>query len=553
MTTANKKTEVKVGEKGPLLWEESAIEMDKRKNRYILTGFVWIAIWIIVGLWLGNENTTFLLFAFSLIFFGFVMVYWGFGQLPNRIYENGLEYGMEFPPFLTETRTFVSWGECLRLREIKGNYIFICSASKVVNIRHDIYDTFDFLKDIRDRIGKEEYRILVDIQEKTENSRKFELYLYPIVLLGVTFMSFIIAIALYGWTLTPNNLIINLSMVIPLLSILLLGIFLYCIPLRRLRFGIKLKINMKRLIAMFVVLNMIFLVMVGLGWWAPRRYYQIVSLDFRMHDRPRDYWDGSLDFINGTYNLDQSIYVQRGSQMRVINATLYLMGGGIAGIYVDRGASCLIENSTLASQNSRAGFWFEVYGELHVYGSRIMYLWGDPYYENFDGGIELYDADATFETSFIESCQTNGILAESSRLSVRSCIVQDCGDDGIELHNSPAIIENTTFKYNSWPLMFWYESDAKVTNCTFDYNQEGCWIAESSPVIKNCVFKNTGTGPAIVISGYMSYPIFEDNTFENNEVDIEDRGVIPYQVCMIFLPIFSLIIIIGIRGRNKKI
>jgi hypothetical protein len=284
-------------------------------------------------------------------------------------------------------------------------------------------------------------------------------------------------------------------------------------------------------------------------------YFEDYTTDgeFRLHSLPDEFWEGGSDLLNETYNIDKILYVQNGSEYVISNSEIIFGSNQDIGIYVERGGHLIIENSTISTENNLTTYWFEVYGELTVTDSVIQNLWGDPQNENMDGGIELHWAKARFERSRIRFGKTNGIMARNSSLYVSSCYIEYCNDDGIELHRTPAIIKNSEFRYNVWPIILWDRSDAKVYNCLFDANDEGLYIFESSPTIEDCTFANTGSGPAITVMGWRARPVFKNNVFLNNEVDIEE----PYEPslvwCTIILPMVSVALYGSLYYRNKKI
>lgn len=540
-------------EMGELLWEESKKATKSRRSliRWLGMGFTIIAIILAP---IGILFSSFLLLFYTTLLFtsGLFMVLFRHAVTPIQIYENGILFAANLFKF----RFFISWGEMTKItrQTLLANiyYVFETQNKGKLRIRKDLRGLTEIIDSIRDRIGKDEYKLNVFGEEKLKNHKKMELWTYPLGFLVSVVLSILVVSSYYNAAFPPIVWVMAFGFGVPLLTIGTIGIILYMMADWRSKFLIKKKVSLAPFTGVVIAMNFIFFVSLGTGLVVLSADIYTTG-DFRQESPPSSYWDGGSGLSGGTFNLYQSLYVQNGETFTISDSLVVFGSDENLGIYVERSGHLVIENSTISSHNPDIGYWFEVYGKLTVYDSVIKHVWGDPQYENKDGGIELYGAEATFEASNIEDCITNGILAKESVLTIQTTVVERCADDGVELHRTPANIDDAIFRYNGWPLMFWNESNAHVSNCTFDANEHGMWIFQSSPTIEFCIIQDTTEGPAISIADSESEPVLLENEFTNNESDV-DRPSSPLLCCYIVtLPVISIIFIIMIWFKNRKI
>jgi hypothetical protein len=537
---------------GKLLWKEPLKEFDVRGGMVRWLGYTFIGLAIFLSPYGFLLESGFLL-VFAIITFsiGLIFVFLSKTLHPIQIFENGIFIFND----MWRSGNFISWGDVQNIKEYRGlsnsYYDIENKAGGKLRIRSDITGLSGTIENIRDRLGKLEFQVDFHSKEKIRTQKKMELWTYPSAVAISIIVAFFMIIY-YNYFITFNEIFMVFGFVIPWISIVSIGMVLHMLADWRSTFFIKIKVKLRHFIAFIVVMNIIYITTVGSSFTILPSQYDL-SQDFRNEDIPIDYYEGGFDLVGGTFNLYESIYVQSGSVFTISDSLVVFGSNDNLGIYVEKTGHLIIENSTLSSNDPKVGYWFEVYGKLTVYNSVIEYVWGDPYYENKDGGIELYNAEATFEDSNIQNCITNGILASDSILSIFSSTIENCEDDGIELHGTSARIDDIIIRYSSWPIMFWDGSDAYVSNSTFDRNDYGMWILRSSPVIEDCIFQDTKEGAAIIIFGSNSKPIMSGNEFDNNDTEV-DYLTSSSAVCYIFLlPFLSVFLIIIIQMKNMKI
>jgi hypothetical protein len=538
---------------GDLLWEEPRKATKSRRNmiRWLGIGFTIVAM-IMAPLGILFSSFLFLFYTAILFTSGLFMILFRQAVAPIQIYENGILFAANILKF----RFFISWGEMTKVTEqpllTLIYYIFETQNKGKLRIQKDLAGLTEIIDSVKDRIGKDEYKFSVFSEEKLKNHKKMELWTYPLGFFIAVALSILVVSSYYNATFPPIIWVMAFGFGLPLLAIGTIGIILFMMADWRSKFLIKKRVSLPPFTAVVIIINIVFFVSFSTGMVV---LYDDVHTtgNFRQSPPPSNYWDGGSSLNGGTFNLYQSLYVQNGETFTISDSLVVFGSDEDLGIYVERTGHLIIENSTISSHNPDVGYWFEVYGKLTVYDSVIKHVWGNPDYENKDGGIELYGAEATFEASNIEDCITNGILAKDSDLTIQTTVVERCGDDGVELHRTSANIDDTIFRYNGWPLMLWNESDARVSNCTFDSNEHGMWIIQSSPTVEYCIFQDTAEGPAISIADPDSEPVLTENDFSNNEAEV-DRPSSPLLCCYIIaLPMISIIFIILIWYKNTRI
>ena len=545
---------IKEGVKGAILWEEPELDLHKRRTFSVLAGNVWIILWSL-GLFIMwfLEFPGFIIFA-GIAAVGVVLFYNSISILPHIIYENGVEYGRTYPPFFREYRTFISWGEMSGLGENKKRYFFECPKNRNIVLDKESPGITRIVNSVKDRVDKEEYLIYVDLDERIRRMKRKELMVYPCSFLFSLGFYFVFAFLLYGPRYVNRVGMSLYWMIAPALSVLFALFFLYEISTRRRKEKIKVKIDLRAFGIFFVIMCLIYYANLDIETVMRHNDPPWFNYSFGQTDPAGPFINDSHGFFNETLELDRNLTITRGATFRIYNSNITFADNRSLGLYVESNGTLWIEDSTITGKNPQNGFYFEVYGNLFVYNSRIMNIGGTDN-KSLDGGIELYDANCVMEDSFVGPTITNGILAAGSDLKISSCQFANCGDDTIELHWTDAHIENCRFVNNSWAMVFWMESDAMVLNCTFENNSYGIWIGHSSPRIINNTFRNTQKGAAIGYKDLYSDPKFSDNTFVNNKRDFRkpEVDVFGYYYLTFGGPVLGISAFIFFYIRNKKI
>lgn len=541
------------GQFGKLLWEEPQEKVRKKTNMVVFIGLAFFAIAFTL-IPIGSIYYSDLILPYSgfLVILGSIIIIIGYSYLPVRIYDDGILFSNK----LFGYRHFISWGEIINITEMKPfiftYFIFETKNGGKLRIEKDLPGLPAIIEEIRDDIGMDDSPPEIYGEENERVHKKLEMWLYPFGVLAGLFLSMIIIITNFEPSFPRAFWAMVLGFGVPLISIIIVSLVLYEIENWRIKFSINLKVNMKTFTAFLIIINLVYFTVGGAEYVVISNDYNPLG-EYRQNSPPNDFWEGGISLSNGTYNINENLYIPDGIEFMITDAQVIFGSEGKLGIFVDDGGHLIVRNSTISSDNQKDGVWFEVYGKLTVINSVIQDVFGDPDNENMDGGIEIYSGEAYFEESTIQISKTNGIMAKDSILTIVSSTIENCQDDGIELHGTSAIIEDSLIRYNGWPIMFWEKSDARVSNSTFHANKEGLYIIESSPTIEDCIFTDTVSGPAINVLGPNSEPVFEDNAFSNNEVDVE-YPIEPFLVCcFITLPILSLIFFVIIYTKNKNI
>jgi parallel beta-helix repeat protein len=537
---------------GERLWEEPIESLRNRIRTGVLIGItLFIMGSLLVPIGLEFYSNMFLPTAGFLFVCGFITIILGLSPLPLKIHEEGILISNR----LFGYRHFIPRSQIAKFHESKPLFstliVFKTVRGASFEIKKDLPGLEDTIYGINfgsmDDDRYESYN-----EENIKTQKKLEMWVYVLSILAALLLMLTLIVASFEPSFNLVNWLTIIGLGVSFISLILVGLALFELLDWRSKFSINLRINTGHFIVFILLANLIFF-SANLTEYTGIATDYIPIGEFRQHPPPDNFWEGGPDLINGTFNVDDVLYVPDGSQYVISNSLIVFRDEEDLGIYVEKGGHLIVENSTISSANNEIGYWFEVYGELTVSDSTIQYLWGDPENENMDGGIELHWAKARFERSTIQFSQTNGIMARNSSLYISSCSIENCVDDGIELRSTSAIIKDSEFRYNGWPIIFWDHSDAIVSNCTFDSNDEGLYIIESSPTIENCTFLNTGSGPAVTVLGWRSKPVFTNNIFHNNEVDIE-KPAEPALICSpIILPVVSAILYGMVYYRNNKI
>jgi hypothetical protein len=543
--------------KGVLLLEESEDEVRERTRPYL----IWAAILIPVGLCI-IVPTWFLMsylpisgfFLLTAIMVGFLPLVIGLGFLgtsrirtPIRIYENGIDVPMG-------GRTiFVSYGEFTGMREQmnpieKEMYIHLEGTTPYqrVGLRKNMRGLEKILDSIISKIGKQEYVIEVERTPQEEaRARRFEYAMYAT---GPTAM--VILMVMFYFLIGPSLFysFAEMFLLLPLIAMVITAIIPFFLkPMKKM---LPRKLNLKVPAGIVVGLLVFFFILVFVGEDILKEVYEPSE-----HIGPRPSWSDITPAIydGGVFNITRDILVDSGETLHVRNSTIEmnLASDKDFGIWIAEGGTLILENTTVDSTSPDLGYTFEIMGSATITGSYISGLWGDPEYENYDGGLEIYSDDVLIEDSHIQDPPTNGLLIMNSNPSIINNSIEHASDDGIEMRNSDAQILSNRIERCGWAMIVSDGSNALIRGNLISNNLHGIAILESDPIVDFNEF--VGNSNYAILIDENSYPIVEDNVFATSDQDIEEIGFSFFggEICMITTITVAVICLLMLHRAHK--
>jgi hypothetical protein len=111
--------------KGRLLCQEPRELVRRKKLINYIFGFSMTGLFFVMTFWaLISGTPQAIIIALVIAGPGVLIVVWTKFLLPVTLYDNGIEWGFDFPSILGDTVIFLSWGELGRFTEFKGYYFF---------------------------------------------------------------------------------------------------------------------------------------------------------------------------------------------------------------------------------------------------------------------------------------------------------------------------------------------------------------------------------------------------------------------------------------------
>lgn len=543
--------------KGVLLLEESQDEVRERTRPYLRLA----AILIPVGLCLIVATAfsmpyIYLTWSYLMIAImgGLLLLVLGLGFLgssrmltPVKIYENGIDVPMG------RRTLFVSYGEFTGMREQmnpieKEMYIHLEGTTPYqrVGLRKSMRGLDRILDSIVSKIGKPEYVIEVEPTPQEETTaRRFEYTMYAT---GPIAIVIIMTIMLFPLGMSSFYLFSETFLILPLIAMIITAVIPFFMkPMRKL---LPRKLNLKVPAGIVVGLLVFFFILVFVGEDMLKEVYEPSE-----HIGPRPSWSAitSTSHDGEFFNITRDIFVDSGKTLHVRNSTtnMNLDTDKEFGIWVAEGGTLILENTTVDSKYPNFGYTFEIMGSATITESYISGLWGDPEYENFDGGLEIYSDDVLIEKSRIEDAPTNGLLIMNSNPSIINNSIEHASDDGIEMRNSNARIEHNTIERCGWAMIVSGGSDAIIRGNFIYNNRHGIAIIGSDPVVESNEFVENSNYAILIEED--SYPTIEDNVFERNGQDVEEIGfsIFGGEICMITTITVAVICLLMLHRAHK--
>jgi hypothetical protein len=531
--------------KGALLLQESEADLAARRSSFkkASSAIILIGALTLVGGWYVLSSGFFIIGFFSLMLFliGILLMVVGAvilatsGKLaPLRIYENGFEA----PLLLPGKQVFISYGEITGTRTrktfIEGEvYLYETGVpNQTIVIKKNMMG-FENVKDlIRSKIGRAEHIVeLEPTEEERTTSRRIEYSLYAIgVTLGIG-ASVLVALNIYSGMSMRSHLL-GLGVLLPIVTMMSLTFLVF--SMRRMERVVPKKLNVKIPAAVIVIMLVIGISTLGFGFVTE----PYVEYDSRELIEPRPSTTGITpgDYENLNVILNDHILVESGESLTLRNSTITMdmSFDKELSIWIAEGGELVLENTTIESNSQDYGYTFEIMGSARIIGSEIIGVWGDPEYENDNGGLEIYSDDVIVDGSTVKYTNSNGILIKnSSPLIINSTIIHVI-DDGIEMRNSTASVINNTIRDTGWAMIIGFGSEPLVLSNDILYNDHGIWVGVSDPVIEGNNF-SYNEQYAIMCDEY-SQPIVKDNVFVGNENDLIEEEPSPLlEMCFILI------------------
>ncbi|MGM0509724.1 MAG: right-handed parallel beta-helix repeat-containing protein [Thermoplasmatota archaeon] len=240
---------------------------------------------------------------------------------------------------------------------------------------------------------------------------------------------------------------------------------------------------------------------------------------YYIENRPPSYdfmIDEEMVMENKTFYFDDNIYIVEGGELTIRDSTLIFNTSedDAFGIYLDRGGSLDVMNSTFRGGVEKYGVKVILRGEALVRDSIFKNVWGDEWDKNGEGGIELHSDDISFDNVTIDGGITNGIYIEDCSPEISNTTVNGCADDGIEIQEGAPVVKDTTITNNSWGVVIFNSEVTKFYDCKMSYNsKDGVYCEKSSVELYGCeISHNRGHGLELKKSEYLS----EDTVIEQN-------------------------------------
>ncbi|MBI5698470.1 MAG: right-handed parallel beta-helix repeat-containing protein [Thaumarchaeota archaeon] len=232
--------------------------------------------------------------------------------------------------------------------------------------------------------------------------------------------------------------------------------------------------------------------------------------EFRQKPPLAGLWEitGTESYSNAAYVLTGSIVIREGGSLILNNITLILDGfyNGELSITVEKGGQLMVANSIINSMENNIRYNFYVYGTLTIKNSTIM---------NTYSGIRIYSY--------------NEFMGSQNPVLIDGNVIRGTGSgDGIYIeHNSQTrqnidiTISNNTIIQNGNGISL-SSTDPLIVNNTIASNSNGIYLYYSNPRIEgNFIYSNTQSG---IYAATSSRPTVSRNNVVNNYQNVVSYG-----------------------------
>jgi len=445
--------------------------------------------------------------------------WWEAGRLrPFRVYS----HGFELPAMGTEDTIFIAFGEVVGTTEgsrppYGDSYIFQVEKEWApVLIPRDTPGFGPVLETIRPRFARPEHRVIPERTPAEERvKRRSELGVLSLSPLVVVMMSLFVWFGIEDdWF---DTFVFELLRYWPLMGIAVTALTVWT------RKSAAKWVPRKRdfrtptlLVAAFLLwsLALPFLAQAALpGAGGPDR----------ITPRPE-----ASALPPGTYQdveriAEGMILVGARETLTLINVELTMDPGprGRAGFWIEQGGTLNIQDSRILPQSWSQRYSFEIMGTANIRRTEITGLGGDPDSEDWDGGIEIYSDAVLLEDVVVRDALTTAILVRGASPRILNSTIERAGDDGIELHQSDALVSGTTIRDSEYGMVIWPGSGSTVQDTLIEDNKYGIALDDARPVLHNITFQ--GNHAALWLDPG-SRPDLGDSTFRNNTYYSYRRG-----------------------------
>jgi hypothetical protein len=212
-------------------------------------------------------------------------------------------------------------------------------------------------------------------------------------------------------------------------------------------------------------------------------------------------------------------------------------------------------NTVVKPRLEDAAYTMELHGSARLSGCSFYNIWGDTDEDhmNGDGGLKIHNDDVVLEECLITDCRSNGILIDHCSPRIINCTIENCDDDGIEIHGGEALIYGSKIQYNSYGICAFDDCRAMIDSNAFIENEYGLAITESTLTVSNNHFIDHREGALVEID---SESVFRNNEYigPKRATEAELMANQDYtQICLIMFFLLTLISFLTLFIINRRL
>jgi len=468
--------------------------------------------------------------------------------LPIRLYQNGLTNQIVG----TAEEIFIPYGQVARLYIKGADWLFETKDQRYnITLSMSIPGLDRHIEAIRPQIGRPELDYPFEAPVMKATLKRLEYIVYGLMVVLSTVLAGVGGYLTFSGMGTPYVVMgfgILFSISLMYSTFLAAHMFLRRFKKDRVEKGI----DLRAVGALFIVALLVFFSTT----FGTLSFYTGSGFDARQDPMPASHVSPSSLSNGTTVELSDNLVVSGTDRLSLSNMTMVFNCSRDKGLSVWVGPKATLElyGCLLRPRSRDLSFAFEIHGSAVIADSTIHNVWGDPAYNNGDGGIEVYSSAVEVRNCTITGGRTNGLMAVGCDPLFLGNNISGCGDDGIELERSNATVENNTLSGNEWGMVVNIRSNARITGNLFLDNHYGLAIESPSPVVENNTFAgNRGYGLSY---GSGSHPTLSNNRFEGNGRDIEQPeeggGDHTFEMCAAAQVLTAVLLFVFLYSRQRR-